>query len=118
MLIDDIFLQCSDFFFKSRRVNRRRNFTVEKDIFLDLRGGGTEVRRGRREARTDGLEGEGVWREGLKPSSVGPATAASVRLRPHLHPPKPPPTPPSEPPPSVGLDANIQDAARSREDAR
>ena len=46
MLIDDIFLQCSDFFFKSRRVNRRRNFTVEKDIFLDLRGGGTEVRRG------------------------------------------------------------------------
>ena len=90
---------------------------MEKDTFLDLRGGGTEVRRGRRVAKTDALKGEGVWREGLKLSSVGPATAACVRLRPHLHSPKPP-TPPSELPPSVGLDANIQDAARSREDAQ
>lgn len=50
MFIDDIFLQCGDFF-KSKRVNRRRNFTIEKDIFLDLRGGGTEVMRSQREAR-------------------------------------------------------------------
>lgn len=48
---------------------------MEKDIFLDLRGGGTEVRRGRQEAKTDGLKGEG-----LKSSSVAPAIAACVRL--------------------------------------
>lgn len=85
---------------------------MEKDVFLDLRGGGTEVRRGRQEAKTDGLKGEG-----LKSSSVAPAIAACVRLRPHLHPPKPP-TPPAKLSPSIGLDANIQDVAQSREDAQ
>lgn len=78
-------------FFKSKRVNRRRNFTIEKDIFLDLRGGGTEVMRSQREAKTDELKGEGVWREGLKPSSLVPETAACVRPRPHPIPPTPPP---------------------------
>ena len=50
---------------------------MEKDIFLDLRGGGTEDMRSQREAKTDGLKGEG-----LKPSSLVPETAACVRPHP------------------------------------
>lgn len=51
MFIDDIFLQCGDFFLSLKGSFRRRNFTIEKDIFLDLRGGGTEVMRSQREAK-------------------------------------------------------------------